>query len=108
LPGDKGVAEIWVAPVTTETKRKLQIQYIYPLQTTEYPGVVPVEDAQEILDVPGTMVVVIGPDFSGSLQHVGKRGHVMEGGVSLPGSSVAVQFHVTSLCRSEPRPMIKS
>ncbi|KAJ7933290.1 hypothetical protein B0H13DRAFT_2306969 [Mycena leptocephala] len=52
LPGDKGVAEIW---------------------TTEYPGVVPVEDARQILDVPGTMVVVIGPDFGGSLQHVGKR-----------------------------------
>jgi hypothetical protein len=108
LPGDKGVVEVWLGPTTEVTKRKLKVQYLFPLVTTEFPPHILPQEARSIMGVVGMQVVVIGPNIWGENQFLGHRGLMAEHGITFAGHPNPVPFHVTSLCRSDGRPAFKT
>ncbi|KAJ7500708.1 hypothetical protein B0H11DRAFT_1908585 [Mycena galericulata] len=73
--GEKGVVEVALGAATEIVLRKIRVQYIYPLGTTEIPEVVPRALAAPIMQVPGTEVIVVGADVDGDGAYVGEKGN---------------------------------
>ncbi|KAJ7437129.1 hypothetical protein B0H11DRAFT_1936232 [Mycena galericulata] len=82
----------------------LQIQYMYPMVTTEREGSSALP--RPILAVADNWVAVIGPDKEGCDDYIGRRGRVVKcsadgsTGVVDLGQGVLKEFSVESVCRS--------
>jgi hypothetical protein len=106
LPGNKGVVLVSLGPVTEETVKKLRVEYLFPLGTTEMPGFITRAAARPILEVNGTCVVIVGPSLSGDRQYIGRRGVVQEGFVYVVGYLNPIMFPPRNVCRADPLPRI--
>lgn len=104
--GHKGVVPVSLGPFTSEMVRKLRVEFLYPLGTTEMPGIISRSAARPVLEVDGMCVVVIGPCSSGDRRYIGRNGVVQKGAVLVNGYLVPIYFPPRNVCRSDPFPRI--